>query len=81
LFGRSVGSWDRTTTLLNSKQGALSMSLRLLSIPAAIIVALVVWLVSKAFPNVNHVTMALVLAFGLAGAFAFLYKGRRAKRY
>jgi nucleoside permease NupC len=57
------------------------MSLRLLAILGAIIVASIIWLISKAFPNVNHVTVALVLAFGLALAFAFLYKGGRAKRY
>ena len=56
------------------------MSLRLMSIPIAMLVGALVWLVSKMFPSVNHTTVALVLAFGLALAFAFLYRGRGARR-
>ena len=56
------------------------MSLRLISIPIALLVGALVWLVSKMFPGVNHTTVALVLAFGLALAFAFLYRGRGGNR-
>lgn len=56
------------------------LPLRLLAIPLGLLVFALVFLVSKLFPSVPQVDLALIFAFAIALAFAFGFPRKRRRK-
>lgn len=57
-----------------------NVPMRLLAIPAALLLAALVYMVTLAFPSLNKTTVALVTAFIFAALFATFFGGRFSRR-
>jgi hypothetical protein len=57
-----------------------NVPMRLLAIPAALVIVVLVYGVTLAFPSLNKTTVALVSAFVFAGLFVTFFGGRFSRR-